>query len=927
LIIQEENREKNGLILEKIQRIQMRFINFIIKLLFGFLLLIMQFTPIFATHNRAGEVTFEQLGPLTIRATVTTYTMTSSVAADRDSIEIFWGDGSSTMATRANGWGDPQPNDVKINYYIATHTYSGRATYTISMYDPNRIAGILNVNYPDSANVPFYLETTFSFLNTQFLGDNNSVRLLAPPIDFGCVGQVFRHNPNAFDIDGDSLSYALIIPLQQMNTIVPDYRYPDQIGAGPHNLFTLDRKNGDIIWNAPMVAGDYNIAFRVNEYRQGILISSTIRDMQILIRDQCQNQNPDIEVIEEICVFAGEIVETKVNISDADPDQMLQLSASGAPFISAKNKATLTNKDVFLFPPYSAIFSWETSCEDVSEQYYQIIFKVTDNGFSDTTGLTNLKALRIKVVAPPPQNTAADPVDDHMIINWDYPYLCSFTDNEYFRGFSVWRRTGSASMYQDSCSTGIDPNLYQKIVFLTNENDAIHYFYEDFEVEKELNYCYRILPEFARKTMDGFPYNPVSGQASNETCNFIPSKAPLITKVSVLETSDVEGRIAINWQMVDPELFDTIKFPGPYTMRLKTSGNGTDFFQVDQAVYSGETYKDIIADTSFIHEKLNTIASPQHYTISMYFSEQEMPLGSAPKASTVFITPEAIQGKNRIKFNSEVPWHNSSYMIYRKTEDEDQFSLIGTSTTNSFDDFDIENEKLYCYYVISKGNYSFLEEKIISNQSQIACIEAIDFIPICAPLLTVTNDCENAPDWIPGDELFNNLSWDFPDCPERISEVSGYQIYFGADADHLGLTQTVEGSDIREYKHQGNNGLQGCYAVFGLDQYGNPGMQSNVICMQNCPVYELPNVFTPNGDHVHDIFVPRFFRHIQSFNIQIFNQWGQLVFETDDPQINWDGSNKRGKSLASGVYFYVCSLSAGPPLNDIKLSGNIHLFR
>jgi len=905
----------------------MGFINSIIKLLFGILLVMMQFTPIFATHNRAGEVTFEQLGPLTIRATVTTYTMTSSVAADRDSIEIFWGDGSSTMAARANGWGDPQPNDVKINYYIATHTYSGRATYTISMYDPNRIAGILNVNYPDSANVPFYLETTFSFLNTQFLGDNNSVRLLAPPIDFGCVGQVFRHNPNAFDIDGDSLSYALIIPLQQKNSIVPDYRYPDQIGAGPENLFSLDPKTGDIVWNAPMVAGDYNIAFRVNEYRQGILISSTIRDMQILIRDQCQNQNPEIEVIEEICVFAGEIVQTTVNISDTDPGQMLQLTASGAPFISTKNKAALTNKDVFLFSPFTAVFSWETSCEDVSEQYYQIIFKVSDNGFSDTTGLTNLKALRIKVVAPPPQNPTADPVDDHMILTWDYPYFCSFTDKEYFRGFSVWRRVGSASLDQDKCSTGIDQSVYQKIVFLTVENNAVHYYYEDFEVEKELNYCYRILPEFARKTMDGFPYNPVSGQASDEICNFIPSSAPLITKVSVLETSATEGKIEINWQMVDPELFDTIAFPGPYTMQLKSSENGTDFFPVVQAEYSGEKYDDLLADTSFIHDPLNTAASPHHYTISMYFSDQNIPMGSAPKASSVFITIEAIQGKNLIKYESQVPWHNSSYKIYRKTEDEDLFTQIGTSSTNTYEDFDIENEKSYCYYVISEGNYSFMEEKIIFNQSQIACIKAIDFIPVCAPVLTVTNDCENAPDWIPGDELFNYLSWDFPDCPERIPEISGYQIYFGQDADHLELTHTMEEPDFKAFKHQGDNGLQGCYVVQALDSFGNPGMQSNVVCMQNCPVYELPNVFTPNADQVHDTFVPRFYRHIQSFKIQIFNQWGQLVFETNDPQINWDGSNKKGKSLASGVYYYVCTLSAGPPINEQQLTGFIHLFR
>ena len=43
---------------------------------------------LWATHNRAGEITYVQTGDLTIRATVTTYTKASSIAADRDSVEI-----------------------------------------------------------------------------------------------------------------------------------------------------------------------------------------------------------------------------------------------------------------------------------------------------------------------------------------------------------------------------------------------------------------------------------------------------------------------------------------------------------------------------------------------------------------------------------------------------------------------------------------------------------------------------------------------------------------------------------------------------------------------------------------------------------------------------------------------------------------------
>src|SRR5690625_6389471 len=84
------------------------------------------------------------------------------------------------------------------------------------MTDPNRIGGILNVNYQNSIRIKFHITTTFTFLNQQFQGPNNSAILLQPPIDEGCVGKPFVHNPNAYDPDGDSLAYEWAVPLQDV---------------------------------------------------------------------------------------------------------------------------------------------------------------------------------------------------------------------------------------------------------------------------------------------------------------------------------------------------------------------------------------------------------------------------------------------------------------------------------------------------------------------------------------------------------------------------------------------------------------------------------------------------------------------------------------------------------------------------------------
>ena len=171
-----------------------------------------------ATHNRAGEITVQRVADgcidgdgLTVEVTVTTYTKASSVQADRDSLTICFGytvDDEPVCQTvpRTNGPGNPPQgerleNDTKVNKYVVIHTYPSRGTYRISMTDPNRNGGILNVNSPNSDQVRFHLETKYTITNPQFQGCNNSPIITQPPVDIGCVGRVFIHNPNAYDED------------------------------------------------------------------------------------------------------------------------------------------------------------------------------------------------------------------------------------------------------------------------------------------------------------------------------------------------------------------------------------------------------------------------------------------------------------------------------------------------------------------------------------------------------------------------------------------------------------------------------------------------------------------------------------------------------------------------------------------------------
>jgi gliding motility-associated-like protein len=51
----------------------------------------------------------------------------------------------------------------------------------------------------------------------------------------------------------------------------------------------------------------------------------------------------------------------------------------------------------------------------------------------------------------------------------------------------------------------------------------------------------------------------------------------------------------------------------------------------------------------------------------------------------------------------------------------------------------------------------------------------------------------------------------------------------------------------------------------------------------------VPNTFTPNGDGINDFFTIKG-RDIKTFKLYIFNRWGQLIFESDNMDNQWNGT-------------------------------------
>lgn len=98
------------------------------------------------------------------------------------------------------------------------------------------------------------------------------------------------------------------------------------------------------------------------------------------------------------------------------------------------------------------------------------------------------------------------------------------------------------------------------------------------------------------------------------------------------------------------------------------------------------------------------------------------------------------------------------------------------------------------------------------------------------------------------------------------------------------------------------------------------------ILMEDCYTFVVPNAFTPNGDGKNDILVPvtnNFFP--ADYSMKIFNRFGQMVFETNDYTIGWDGTFG-GEYCPISTYYYFVTFKMSSSDNEIK-RGDILLIR
>lgn len=955
-----------------------------------------------ATHLRAGDITLTRSSCSNYQYTITLHVYTKwGTTVKFGGGTLNFGDGSKPLMTEAR----PNPPEIaqtddggvgEVTYPVV-HNFPGPGVYTITYYEQNRNEGILNID--NSVQTPFFIQT--QIVIDPLLGCDNTPELLVPPIDQGCTGVKWFHNPGAYDPDGDSLSYQLFVPKQTANVDVSGYVDPNskkfydaigipysqsnEFGNGPPT-FAIDPVAGTITWDAPGEAGEYNIAFIIREWRKvngtWVSLGYVERDMQVIIKD-CKNERPKLQTPPDLCVLAGTLISQ--DIFATDPDGSATGGARGkgdsvkieafSQVFSANPPATYSPFPVVWQPTFSdaqqahLLFNWQTACKNVKEQPYLVVFKATDNG---APPLATFATWKIRIVAPPPQwNTATlNPGTRSALLNWkSYSASCDGATS-----MQIWRRVDSYPFSPSNCVTGMPDDLgYTLIATVPIANNT----YTDKSLAVGAQYCYRLVAEFPQ---------PDGGESyvSEEIC--IPpiiADAPVITNVSIDDTDTQGGQITVKWRSPFQALQS--QFPRLYTFVVFRADGFSGKINLKQ-INPGQ-----LTDSVFVDTGLNTAATIYNYRILAYASNGNF-VDSSAVASSVRLELKPSFKQIQLSWNANVPWSNNTFeypmhWIYRGTTgatkitdlvlidsvnvNQRQFSYLDSGQWNGTPLVPSQN---YCYAVMTKGSYGNPKIKSpLINFSEITCSQPDDKVPPCKPVLVVTGiDCDQTT-FCPDDghtsssNFSNIIRWKNPADQDCKKDIRGYYVYY---AQSVGQTFTKLPDIVTDtfYVDSKLPSYARCYKVSAVDRAGNESELSDSFCFENCPYYELPNVFTPNGDKCNDVFSAYNIRRLDVENVKtpcsvlsddqinqlknacarfvisvsftVYNRWGKEVYtylgqydntgENAGVFIDWNGKDNSGRDLDAGTYYYVANVAfdvVDPKKRNRTIKSWVQLFR
>jgi len=268
-----------------------------------------------------------------------------------------------------------QPGTERTVYSATVNLPANCADWVVSYDLCCRNDQVTNLSTPGSQDL--YVSSTIdNSVGTAVC--NSSPVFNSLPIIYACAGQPYGYNQGAVDTDGDSLSFTLINPLTGPGQNIPyntGYNINQPFGAA--SPFTLSAVTGQMNFT-PANTGAYVITILVREYRNGVLVGSTIRDVQVVVVS-CGAGNPPLvsnvdsllggTQIDSITIQAcpGETVD--FSVFAVDPGDVLTLTTNVATAIPGAT-LTVTGNGTFRI---KANFVWVPTVLDTGINFFSVV--------------------------------------------------------------------------------------------------------------------------------------------------------------------------------------------------------------------------------------------------------------------------------------------------------------------------------------------------------------------------------------------------------------------------------------------------------------------------------------------------------------------------------------------------------------------------
>lgn len=266
--------------------------------------------------------------------------------------------------------------------YTATYTLPQNCTDWVIQWENCCRNGAITNSTINTLTTETVIQATLDNLSVSC---NSSPTFTTIPIPYVCAGQTYFFNHGAFDPDGDSLAFELTDPLEKNAALVIPVPYNGAftpaypISTIPANNFSFDPQTGQMSFT-PAAIQNGIVALLVKQYRNGVLIGTTMRDIQLVVIS-CTNTSPVISPPANItggslagntfAVCAGNTLTFNITATDIDAGDLL---AAGSTITSTIPGATFTASGS---NPVTGTISWPTSLANVGNHTFTLT--VSDN--------------------------------------------------------------------------------------------------------------------------------------------------------------------------------------------------------------------------------------------------------------------------------------------------------------------------------------------------------------------------------------------------------------------------------------------------------------------------------------------------------------------------------------------------------------------